>query len=154
MRNILVVLLSLSLIIASLVLPMSMANSRAIPFAYAQTNAAMLTTIADTYSNVASNAAVSYATANTSTSAAAAAAAAAANATTTAGLQIKRDVNYFDSSSGYLVYHSSDTSGMKLPAVVMVHEWWGINDNIKGMADNLAKQGYVVLAVDLFNTFR
>ena len=150
MRNILVVLLSLSLIIASLVLPMSMANSRAIPFAYAQTNAAMLTTIADTYSNVASNAAVSYATANTSTSAAAA----AANATTTAGLQIKRDVNYFDSSSGYLVYHSSDTSGMKLPAVVMVHEWWGINDNIKGMADNLAKQGYVVLAVDLFNTFR
>jgi carboxymethylenebutenolidase len=150
MRNILIVLLSLSLIIASLVLPMSMANSRAIPFAYAQTNAAMLTTIADTYSNVASNAAVSYATANTSTSAAAA----AANATTTAGLQIKRDVNYFDSSSGYLVYHSSDTSGMKLPAVVMVHEWWGINDNIKGMADNLAKQGYVVLAVDLFNTFR
>ena len=154
MRNILVVLLSLSLIIASLVLPMSMANSRAIPFAYAQTNAAMLTTIADTYSNVASNAAVSDATANTSTSAAAAAAAAAHNATTTAGLQIKRDVNYFDSSSGYLVYHSSDTSGMKLPAVVMVHEWWGINDNIKGMADNLAKQGYVVLAVDLFNTFR
>jgi len=149
MRNILVVLLSLSLIIASLVLPMSMANSRAIPFAYAQTNAAMLTTIADTYSNVASNAAVSYATANTSTSAAA-----AANATTTAGLQIKRDVNYFDGSSGYLVYPSSATSGMKLPAVVMVHEWWGINDNIKGMADNLAKQGYVVLAVDLFNTFR
>jgi hypothetical protein len=94
MRNIIVVLLSLSLIIASLVLPMSMANSRAIPFAYAQTNAAMLTTIADTYSNVASNAAVSYATANTSTSAA------ADNATTTAGLRIKRDVNYFDSSSG------------------------------------------------------
>jgi carboxymethylenebutenolidase len=147
MRNIIVVLLSLSLIIASLVLPMSMANSRAIPFAYAQTNAAMLTTIADTYSNVASNAAVSYATANTSTSA-------ADDATTTAGLQIKRDVNYFDSSSGYLVYPSSATSGMKLPAVVMVHEWWGINDNIKGMADNLAKQGYVVLAVDLFNTFR
>jgi hypothetical protein len=147
MRNIIVVLLSLSLIIASLVLPMSMANSRAIPFAYAQTNAAMLTTIADTYSNVASNAAVSYATANTSTSA-------ADNATTTAGLQIKRDVNYFDSSSGYLVYPSSATSGMKLPAVLMVHEWWGINDNIKGMADNLAKQGYVVLAVDLFNTFR
>ena len=108
----------------------------------------MLTTIADTYSNVASNAAVSDATANTSTSAA------AHNATTTAGLQIKRDVNYFDSSSGYLVYPSSATSGMKLPAVVMVHEWWGINDNIKGMADNLAKQGYVVLAVDLFNTFR
>ena len=33
----------------------------------------------------------------------------------------------------------------------MMHEWWGLNDNIKEMARNLAAQGYVVLAVDLFN---
>ena len=37
------------------------------------------------------------------------------------------------------------------PAVVMVHEWWGLNDNIKEMARSLAAEGYVVLAVDLFN---
>jgi carboxymethylenebutenolidase len=38
----------------------------------------------------------------------------------------------------------------KLPAVVMIHEWWGINDNIKNMANTLAKEGYVVLAADLY----
>jgi carboxymethylenebutenolidase len=32
----------------------------------------------------------------------------------------------------------------------MIHEWWGINDNIRSMANTLAKQGYVVLAADLF----
>ena len=41
--------------------------------------------------------------------------------------------------------------GEKLPAVIMIHEYWGLNDNIKNMARTLAKQaGYVVLAVDLF----
>ncbi|MBI5421987.1 dienelactone hydrolase family protein [Candidatus Peregrinibacteria bacterium] len=37
------------------------------------------------------------------------------------------------------------------PGVVMIHEWWGLNDNIKEMAKILAKEGYVVLAVDLYN---
>jgi carboxymethylenebutenolidase len=37
-----------------------------------------------------------------------------------------------------------------LPAVLMFHEWWGLNDNIKAMAQRLAGQGYVVLAVDLY----
>jgi carboxymethylenebutenolidase len=37
-----------------------------------------------------------------------------------------------------------------LPALIVIHEWWGLNDNMKAMADRLAGQGYMVLAVDLF----
>jgi carboxymethylenebutenolidase len=60
-------------------------------------------------------------------------------------------VNYYDQNSvGYLVYPINDTN-QKLPAVIMVHEWWGLNDNIKNMANMLAKEGYVVLAIDLYN---
>lgn len=46
---------------------------------------------------------------------------------------------------------SSSLVGNKLPAVVMIHENRGLNEHIKMMADTLAKEGYVVLAVDLFN---
>ena len=38
-----------------------------------------------------------------------------------------------------------------LPAVLVIHEWWGLNDNVRAMADRIASQGYIVLAVDLFN---
>ena len=35
--------------------------------------------------------------------------------------------------------------------VLMVHEWWGLNDNIRETADKLQKEtGYGVLAVDLY----
>ena len=37
-----------------------------------------------------------------------------------------------------------------LPAVIMIHEWWGLNDNVRAMADRLAGEGYIVFAVDLF----
>lgn len=37
------------------------------------------------------------------------------------------------------------------PGIIMIHEWWGLNDNIKEMAKILAKEGYVVYAVDLYN---
>jgi carboxymethylenebutenolidase len=63
-----------------------------------------------------------------------------------------KTVEYFPDSQGYLVYpvSSNDTVGKKLPAVVMIHEWWGLNENIKNMANLLAKQGFVVLAADLY----
>ncbi len=35
-------------------------------------------------------------------------------------------------------------------AVIVIHEWWGLNDNIRAMADRLAGEGYLALAVDLY----
>jgi len=37
-----------------------------------------------------------------------------------------------------------------LPAVIVIHEWWGLNDNVRAMADRLAGEGYIVFAVDLY----
>jgi carboxymethylenebutenolidase len=37
------------------------------------------------------------------------------------------------------------------PGVVLIHEWWGLNDQIKAVAAELAAAGYLVLAVDLFD---
>ena len=72
-----------------------------------------------------------------------------------------KTVNYFGNASGYLVYPTFSSSLIKndttaannntFPAVIMIHENKGLNDNIKNMANLLAKEGYVILAVDLFN---
>ncbi len=37
-----------------------------------------------------------------------------------------------------------------LPALVVIHEWWGLNDHVKHWADRLAGEGYASLAVDLY----
>jgi carboxymethylenebutenolidase len=37
------------------------------------------------------------------------------------------------------------------PAIMLIHEWWGLNDQIKSVAAELAREGYVALAVDLYN---
>jgi carboxymethylenebutenolidase len=67
------------------------------------------------------------------------------------GLENKT-VRYFEDAKGYLVYPVSSTDSQgKLPAVVMIHEWWGLNQNIKDMANLLAKQGFLVLAADLYH---
>ena len=49
--------------------------------------------------------------------------------------------------SGYLAVPSGE--GRK-PAVIVVQEWWGVNDWVREQADRLAQQGYVALAVDLY----
>jgi carboxymethylenebutenolidase len=36
------------------------------------------------------------------------------------------------------------------PAMIVIHEWWGLNDWVKDQAGKLADQGYVALAIDLY----
>ncbi len=37
------------------------------------------------------------------------------------------------------------------PAIVVIHEWWGLNSNVKHWADRLASAGWAALAVDLYS---
>ncbi len=51
------------------------------------------------------------------------------------------------SVNGYL---AEPATGSKAPAMVVIQEWWGLNDQIKGVADRLAKAGYRALVPDLY----
>jgi carboxymethylenebutenolidase len=42
-----------------------------------------------------------------------------------------------------------DNAADNLPALIVIHEWWGLNDNVRRAAERLAGEGYVTLAVDL-----
>lgn len=63
-------------------------------------------------------------------------------------------VTYGTAFSGYEVWpEQADSIGQTdaaLPGVLLIHEWWGLNDNIRAHARQLAGEGYRVLAVDLF----
>lgn len=49
---------------------------------------------------------------------------------------------------GYLAY--DDAQKGKRPAVLIVHEWWGLNDYPKKRAEQIAKLGYVAFAADIY----
>ena len=48
-------------------------------------------------------------------------------------------------TTGYLA-----TAGQARPGVVVIQEWWGLNDQICGVADRFARAGYNALAPDLY----
>ncbi len=51
--------------------------------------------------------------------------------------------------TGYLV-RPSEAEG-PLPGVIVIQEWWGLNENIRAMAEKIAALGYTALAVDMYN---
>jgi len=51
------------------------------------------------------------------------------------------------SVNGYL---AEPAGGTKAPAMVVIQEWWGMNDQIRGVADRFAKAGYRALVPDLY----
>jgi carboxymethylenebutenolidase len=57
----------------------------------------------------------------------------------------------FPSGTDQVVAYLARPQGQgPFPALVVIHEWWGLNDQIRGMANQLARQGYLALAVDLY----
>ena len=44
----------------------------------------------------------------------------------------------------------AEPAGGQGPGVVVIQEWWGLNDQIRGVADRLARAGFVALVPDLY----
>jgi len=51
------------------------------------------------------------------------------------------------SVNGYL---AEGAHGAAAPGIVVIQEWWGLNDQIRGVADKLAAAGYRALVPDLY----
>lgn len=49
---------------------------------------------------------------------------------------------------GYLAY--DDEKSGKVPGILLIHEWWGLNDYAKSRANQLAELGYVAFAADMY----
>jgi len=50
-------------------------------------------------------------------------------------------------SSGY---YANPAAGDSAPGIVVIQEWWGVNQQIKGVAERLAQSGYRALVPDLY----
>jgi len=64
---------------------------------------------------------------------------------------VTRTIDYRDSDvelQGFLAY--DDTITGRRPAVLVVHEWWGLNDFARDQARELAKLGYAAFALDMY----
>ncbi len=51
---------------------------------------------------------------------------------------------------GYLAYDDAKVTPGKTPGVLLIHEWWGLNDYAKSRANQLAELGYVAFAADMY----
>lgn len=62
-----------------------------------------------------------------------------------------RVINYTSGTTQHIGYLSwdGDVEGPR-PGIVVIHEWWGLNDYIRSRADQLAEQGFCALAVDMY----
>lgn len=71
---------------------------------------------------------------------------------TVKGIQLKEETISYKTDTieakGYLVFNENSTE--KMPAILVVHEWWGLNDYAKNRAKQLAEMGYVAMAVDMY----
>jgi len=47
--------------------------------------------------------------------------------------------------------YSAGADKKDAPVVILIHEWWGLNDSIKTMAENIRSKGFHAIAIDLFN---
>ena len=79
---------------------------------------------------------------------------AAVPATAAAGAQVKtQEVDYKQGDTplhGMLAWN--DAAKGKRPGVLVVHEWWGLNENTRNQAKRLAQSGYVAFALDMYGS--
>ena len=74
------------------------------------------------------------------------------NADKTTAMQIKEEAVSYSADTvtmnGFVAYDAS--TDKKRPVVLIVHEWWGLNDYTRSRARQLAALGYLAMAIDMY----
>ena len=60
------------------------------------------------------------------------------------------NVSYVSGPDTVSAYLAMPDGGGKHPALIVIHEWWGLRDWIRQNARDFARHGYVALAIDLY----
>ncbi len=63
---------------------------------------------------------------------------------------LKKEVTYKVDNQEFSGYYSKAKGEEKKPAVIVVHEWWGLNEYARKRADMLSELGYHAFAVDMY----
>lgn len=61
-----------------------------------------------------------------------------------------KDVSYKSGDETVHAVQYTPSGKGPFPAIMVIHEWWGLNDWVKEQAQKLAEQGYVAFAIDLY----
>ena len=67
-----------------------------------------------------------------------------------AGPPAGSDVSYFEADAATRGYLAVPDGEGPFPAVILIHEWNGLVDRVRQVADAMAEEGYVALAADLY----
>jgi carboxymethylenebutenolidase len=59
-------------------------------------------------------------------------------------------LQYLSGKDTVTAYLAVPAGNGPFPALIVIHEWWGLNDWVKDNADEFAKRGYIALAIDLY----
>lgn len=64
---------------------------------------------------------------------------------------MKTEILSFNTANGpTTAYVAIPEEGVEKKSVVLIHEWWGLNDHIKDIASRYASEGFMVIAPDLY----
>ena len=63
---------------------------------------------------------------------------------------MRTEILSFDTAGGPTTAYSALPDGGRNKAVVVIQEWWGLNDHIKDIANRYAAEGFTAIAPDLY----
>lgn len=62
----------------------------------------------------------------------------------------KSTISLGEGDGKFSAYFAKPRTDEASPAIILIHEWWGLNDWVKKQADRFAEMGYVAIAPDLY----